>query len=425
MNVRLTRLDNGIRVVTSTLPHVESVAVGLWVAAGGRYEPPGMSGASHFIEHLLFKGTGKRSAAQISRAIEGRGGYLNAFTQEESTCYYARVGYDHAWHALDVLVDMFRDPKFDPSEMDRERGVIIEEIMMYRDQPQHLVQDVLSECLWQRHSLGRPLTGTPETLRAMDRSDLLAFKERYYVPTSVVFAFAGRIEHERCVSHVARLAGDLPSRPARRFPPVGPNVRQRGEDVRQRDIEQVHMAVGMRVFGRHDPRRYALRILSAILGENMMSRLFQVVREKHGLAYSIHSSCHLFRESGAFVVSAGLDKRRAGRAVELIAGELLDVRDRGVGPRELSRARDYILGQMRLSLESTTNHMMWVGDNLVSYGRFVPPEESVAALKRVTADDVRHVAADALRGRQCSLAMVTPALPESEEARIRAALARL
>ncbi|MBN1557943.1 MAG: insulinase family protein, partial [Lentisphaerae bacterium] len=310
MNVCQSTLENGIRIITAAMPHVESAALGVWVGVGSRCETRVQAGVSHFIEHLLFKGTGRRSARDISRVIEGRGGYLNAFTQEESTCYYARVAFDQFNRALDVLTDMIVDPRLDPADVDKERGVIIEEIMMYRDQPRHVVQEMLSRALWPGHPLGRAVIGTPESLAGMNRAQIRAFKERHYVPSRLVVAFAGRVEHNRCVDRVAeglgRLKGTEPRRPRR----VTHKVAQTRFDIQGKPIEQAHLAMGFRLFGRRDPRRYTLRILNAILGENMSSRLFQVVREKHGLAYSVHSCVHLFQETGVLEVSAGLDRRR-------------------------------------------------------------------------------------------------------------------
>lgn len=252
MDVRLSRLPNGIRVISSSLPHVESVTLGIWVGVGARCEAAKAAGMSHFIEHLLFKGTSRRTAKDISRAVEGRGGYLNAFTQEENTCYYARVAHDHAWNALDVLADMYLHSRFDPGEMEKERGVIIEEIMMYRDQPQHAVHDMLTRALWRGHPLGRPIAGEPETLRAMTRKDVLEFLQRKYIPSQTLIAAAGRIDHDRFVAKVCELMGARGRGRTAGFRRVGASTAQDVLVTETRDIEQTHMALGIRLFGRRD-----------------------------------------------------------------------------------------------------------------------------------------------------------------------------
>jgi predicted Zn-dependent peptidase len=408
--VKTTRLPNGVRVVTSAMPHVQSVTLGIWIGVGARHEPGAQSGVSHFLEHLLFKGTKRRSSRAISQAIEGRGGYLNAFTQEESTCYYARVPFDHMRQAMDVLVDMFLNARFDRADIDKERGVIVEEIMMYRDQPQHRVYDLLAESLWKEHALGRPIIGTPETLGSLSRRDIVGYRDARYRGGSTVFALAGCIEHEACVELVSGFLGRLERGARLRATAVTPRVGQSRTAFEGREIEQTHVALGIRMFGRSDERRYALRLLNVVLGENMSSRLFQIVREKHGLAYSVSSSCQLHDETGALIVSAGLDKAQLVKTLGLISRELLRLKQDPIGGVELKRAREYVIGQLRLGLESTSNRMMWIGDHILSHGRVIPPEETIREVTRVTADDIRKLARAVLRPGHTSLAVVSPAL---------------
>jgi predicted Zn-dependent peptidase len=369
-----------------------------------------LAGASHFIEHLLFKGTKRRTARQISQAIEGRGGYLNAFTQEESTCYYARVPFDHAWRAADVLSDMYQHASFDAREVEKERGVIIEEIMMYRDQPHHEVHDILSELLWTGHALGRPIAGYPETVSRLSREQLLSFRGDKYLAGNTIVVFAGRVDHAACVRRVSKLITALPASRLPRWTSVTDRVGQGRTAFQVRDIEQTHLAVGIRLFGRRDTRRHALRLLSGILGENMSSRLFQIVRERHALAYSIHSGCHLHNETGTMVITSGLDARNLPKALRLIVRELCRLRDRPVSPAELNRVKEYAVGQIRLAFESTSNHMMWLGENLLSFGRYIPPEETIAAIMQVTAKDLQNVADEVLRYDRVSMAVVSPEL---------------
>ncbi len=415
MQVRCSRLSNGLRVVTAAMPHVESVSLGIWIGAGGRHEAGSQSGASHFIEHLLFKGTKRRSARDISRAIEGRGGDINAFTQEESTCYFARVSAEHCWEAMDVLADMYAHARFAPGDVKKERDVVLEEILMYRDQPHHQVEEMLGQLLWRNHPLGRPLTGDEGTLKGLGRRELLAFKKRHYTTRGTVLAFAGKVDHESCVECAQALLGGERGGAARRFLPVTPAVAQGRMQLVSKDVEQAHAAIGFRGFGRHDSRRYALKLLNVILGENMSSRLFQVVREEHGLAYSIQSAAHVFHDTGALVVSAGLDRDRLVPAVRLIVRELARVRRSPVGRAELRRAKDYAVGQIRMGLESTSNQMMWIGEHFMAYGRLITPEDTIAALQAVTPADVQQVARALLRPDRSSVAMVMADVSASVE----------
>lgn len=420
-----TQLPNKVRVLSARMPQVQSVACGIWVGVGGRYENTREAGLSHFIEHLLFKGSHKRTARAISQAIEGRGGYFNAFTQEEATCYYARVSAKHVWKVLDILADMYVHPRFAPADINKERGVIIEEIMMYRDQPQQLVQDYLGELLWANHPVGRPLIGTPENIARMSRDEILAFKTKKYTGGNTRVAFAGKVDHEECVREVEALMRDLLPRGAPRCKRVDARTVQRQLHVHRKEIEQTHLAMGFRLFGRHDPRRYVLKLLSVILGENMSSRLFQVVREKHGLAYSVHSSMHLFDETGALVVSAGLERARTDKALDLIFGEIARMIDRPVAARELRRAKDYAVGQLEIGLESTVNQMMWIGENNLSFGRLIQPDEVMERIQKVTAEDIQKLAGEIFRPKRTSIAMVTPNDQATQEQRLRHAVKRL
>lgn len=424
-NVRVSRLKNGTRVVTSTLPQVESVSVGIWVGVGGRYESGKMAGASHFLEHLMFKGTRKRSSREISQAIEGAGGYLNAFTQEESTCYYARVSYDKLWKALDVLSDMYLNSLFAPVEIEKERGVIIEEIMMYRDQPQHLVQEMLSEAVWKNHPLGVPIIGFPENIKSMKRRDIMEFRQSKCVPGNTVVAFAGKLDHETCVKRVEDCMGGLKKRAVPSFKRVTSKVGQDRVVTLSKDIEQAHLAMGIRVFGREHDKRYALRVLNAILGENMSSRLFQVVREKYGLAYSVHSSCQLYADSGGLIISAGLDKKRQMKGIELIIREVARMKERCVGPSELTRAKEYAIGQMRLGLESTSNQMMYIGDSLISHGKYICPAEAIEKIKAVTREEIRRLAEELFKKSRTTISLISPGLSRGDEALLRRMLGKL
>ena len=346
---RVTQLKNGLTVATAEMPHMTSVSVGLWVGVGSRYEPAPLNGVCHFIEHLLFKGTRKRSAKEISQAVEGIGGYLNAFTSEETTCFHARACHDRFDDLLDVLLDMLLDSKFAPADIAKEREVIKEEIAMYLDEPQHQVQELLNATLWPGQPLGRPITGTEQTLDAMTRSDLLGYLRDNYVAGNTLIVAAGRLKHRRVVRAVARYASRFPitARAEASLPPARDQQRPRIR-LFTKKTEQTQIALGIRTCSRQDERRYALRLLNTILGENMSSRLFQVVREDRGLAYSIYSTPSFFSDTGDLVISAGLDTDNVTKVLQLILRELRRMREAAPSAAELRRARDYVIGQIDL-----------------------------------------------------------------------------
>ncbi len=405
---QITRLPSGLVVATTEMPHRASVSLGLWVGVGGRYEPAELNGVSHFIEHLLFKGTPKRSAKEISQAVEGIGGYLNAFTGEESTCFYSKGRHDRFDELLDVLVDMFLNSKFDPVEIEKERGVIKEELAMYLDQPQHHVQELLNETLWPNQPLGRPLTGTMKTLDAMTRDNLVNFQRTNYVTGATLIAAAGNLSHKRVVRAVARYGPRFPRGKRPRFAPAGNPQTQPRVRLVTKKMEQTQLALGFRTCSRHDKRRFALRLLNTVLGENMSSRLFQVVREDRGLAYNIYSSLSFFDDTGDLVISAGLDTENLAKTLSLIRRELRHLATTPPTASELRRARDYVIGQIDLSLENTESLMMWLGEQLLGYGQVISPAEVKRRLSQVTASEIRGAARDFFQGERLNLALVSP-----------------
>jgi predicted Zn-dependent peptidase len=414
---QVTTLSNGVRVATLTMPQTLGVSVGLWVGVGGRYEPARLSGVSHFIEHLLFKGTRRRTARDISVEVESVGGYLNAFTGEEMTCFYAKAAREHLERLADVLCDMYLHPAFAAEELEKERGVIREEILMYRDQPQQYVHELLNEIMFPNHPLGRALTGTVETVSAMSRADVARYKAENYIAANTVAAVAGRCFHDDVVElFEGKLSGLNTTRSAPRFLPMRDRQRRARIRVHKKDVEQTQIALGVHGCSRHHPDRYAVKLLSILLGENMSSRLFQVVREQHGLAYAIQSSAGFFADTGTFVISAGLDNKRLGKALRLIMRELRRATEKAPALRELENARNYALGQLKLSLESSTNQMMWLGEHLLSYGRVAEPSEVERGIKAVTAEDVRRVAAELFQPRRWSVAVVGNAQPQELKA---------
>jgi predicted Zn-dependent peptidase len=405
---RVSRHKNGLVVVTAEMPHMASVSLGIWVGVGGRYETAALSGVSHFIEHLLFKGTQNRSAKQISQDVEGIGGYLNAFTTEEMTCFYSKARHDRFQELLDVLMDMFLNSTFDPGEIDKERNVIKEELAMYLDQPQHHVIELLNETLWPDQPLGRSLTGSSATLDAMTRKKLLDFRRRNYVSSGTLIAAAGNLKHDKVVQSLGRFSHRLADGARPSFVPV--KVEQNAPRLRlfTKPVEQTQIALGIRTCSRHDERRFPLRLLNTVLGENMSSRLFQVLREDHGLVYSVCSSLCFYDDVGALIISAGLETEKLRKVLELITGQLARLTDNLVTPSELRRARDYLIGQIDLSLENTENQMMWMAEQMLGYGKTIPPDEIKRRLAEVKASHLRAVAREFFRPERMSLALVSP-----------------
>jgi predicted Zn-dependent peptidase len=414
----VTQLQNGLRIATAEMPQMRSVSVGIWVGIGSRYEPTRLNGACHFIEHMLFKGTRRRSAQEISQAVEGVGGYLNAFTSEETTCFHARASGEKFEEVLDVLLDMLLDSQFAPAELTKEREVIKEEMAMYLDEPQHLVQELLNATLWPDHPLGRPITGTNQTLDAMARSQLINYLRQHYVTANTVIVAAGKITHGRMLRAMTQHVRRFRRGPQPEF--TAAEVSQRFPCVRlfTKKTEQTQMALGVRTCSRHDPRRYALRLLNTMLGENMSSRLFQVIREDRGLAYSIYSTPSFFHDTGDLVISAGLDTENLPKVLKLVLDELRRFRECVPGAAELRRARDYVLGQIDLGQESADSQMNWVGEQLLGYDKVLPSAQVKRRLTLVSAAEIRAVACDFLQPERLNLALVSPLKSDRDVERI-------
>ena len=405
---QVSRLPNGLTVATAEMAHMASVSLGLWVGVGGRYEPAALSGVSHFIEHMLFKGTRRRTAREICQAVEGRGGYLNAFTGEDNTCFYARAHHQHFEVVLDVLMDMFLQSRFDRDEIEKERGVIKEELAMYLDQPHHHVEELLNEILWPDHPLGRSLTGSFQTIDTLTREQMLEYRRRNYIAPAAMVIGAGNVRHAavvRAVNRYARLflEGSRPTFLPADAQQTGPRVR-----LSTKPTSQTQMILGMRTCSRHDPRRHALRVLNALLGESMSSRLFQTLREDTGLAYSVHSGLSFFDDVGVIEIAVGLDTDKVPRALRLIRCELDRLIETPPGATECRQTRDYLVGQLDLGLEGTENQMMWLAEHLLAYGKPILLNEAKRCVQAVTPAQVRAVARDFFRPERMNLALVSP-----------------
>ncbi len=411
----VTRLPNGVRVATVEMPHMKTVSVGVWVTVGSRHEPEKLSGISHFLEHLMFKGTKRRSARKITETVEGLGGYLNAFTTEDHTCYYAKAAAVHLPVLSDVLADMVLHSQFPPAEIEREREVIREEILMVRDAPSQYVEELLSEALWPGHPLGRPLTGTLESISGLNRERLFDYKASHYTGSTTLVTVAGAASHEQVLGLIAPAVEALPKGCIPRFlksnhakPPGKTAVARPWIKAVNDDSEQTHVALGFHTFGRRDERRFALRLLSVILGENMSSRLFQRLRERNGICYSIQTSVVSLQDAGALTVFAGLETGKLERALRFTMAELERIATTPPGKGELRKAQDYLLGQTLMGLESTSNQMTWAGESLMSFGRIIDPAEAEKNFLAVTPEQVRALAAEILKPSRLGVAICGP-----------------
>jgi predicted Zn-dependent peptidase len=411
----ISTLRSGLGLALRALPHAESVSVGVWVRAGGRYEVPRQAGISHFLEHLLFKGTRTRSCEQLKQAIEGVGGSLNGFTAEEFTCYVARVPRRFWRRAVGILADMVRRPRLAPHDVAKEREVILEEIRMYEDAPGQYVHDLFHQLLWPDHPLGTLLSGTMHTVRGLQRADVQAYWRRMYEPRNLVVACVGALEPAEVEAQVRRaFAGAARGRPAG-FPRA-PRPR-RGPQVRvwRKPTEQTHLCAGTYAIPRTHPARFALELLHVVLGANMSSRLFREVRERRGLVYEIGTQIKRFHDTGAFVVSAGCDGGKLEETVRTIFRELGRMRREPIGRAELRRAKDYYAGQLLMALEDTMEHMLWLGEQVAAVGRAWRPETLLSHVERVTARDIRAIARHLFVTPRMHLAIVGPiADPEAE-----------
>jgi predicted Zn-dependent peptidase len=413
----LSQLPTGERVISERVPSVRSVSVGFWIGTGSRDETDARAGVSHFIEHLLFKGTSTHTAQQIAEIFDELGGELNAATSRETTLLYARVPDDRLGAALDVLVGMVYDPVF--ADVDAEREVVLEEIAMVDDTPQDLVHDVVAEAVFGGHPLGRPVIGRAAVISSVSRRAIMAYHRAAYAHDNVVVAAAGNVTHERLLELLsARVpATEVPPRRARkRFGrPPAPGYR-----FERRPTEQYHVCLGAPGISRTDERRFAASLLDSILGGSASSRLFQEIREKRGMAYSVYSFASQYADSGQVGLYVGTREENLVPCLEIVARELGDVAAGNVRPGELERAKENLKGRMLLSLESTSNRMSRLGKALVTHSELLSLDEIVARIEAVTGDDVAGLAGDLLRLDRLSAAGIGPS-----EARFRAAVQRV
>lgn len=406
MGFQRTALPNGMTVLTEEMAEIRAASLGFWVAAGSRDEAPEIQGASHFLEHLLFKGTARRSAREIAEAFDEVGGEANAYSAKEYTCFYGRVLDDDLPMAIDVLSDMLTAPLLRHDDVDSERNVILEEIAMHEDSPEDLVHDVFIETLYGDHPLGREVMGTVPTVKAISDADLRTFHSNHYSPASIVVAAAGSVDHDRVVDAIGSAfpaAGG--ARVARTGAPPEPASRLR---VVGRETEQAHIVIGGIGYPRDHPKRFAWGVLDNLLGGGMSSRLFQEIRENRGLAYAVYSYRNMFAETGSWAVYAGTTPANAHTVIDVIKQELDKMLTTGITADELERAKGHMRGGLVLGLEDSAARMSRLGKSELVHGEILDLDEILRRVEAITVEDVSEVAAELLAEQQRVLAVIGP-----------------
>ena len=404
--VEKTTLDNGIQVITEEIPGVHSVSVGVWVQAGSRDEHPEENGISHFIEHMLFKGTKRRSPQQIAKEIDAVGGVLNAFTSKEFSSFYAKVLTEHLPVALDLLFDLFLNSRFSVEELEKERQVIVQEINMIEDTPDEYIHDLFSEAFWAGHPLSYPILGRLDTIGRMNRRQLKDFFVQHYLSVRPILVAAGNLKHENFLRPVEKALGKINPRPKERkkWPPrLHPNLL-----VKNKKLEQVHLLLGTQGLAAVHPQRYAVSILNTILGGGMSSRLFQEIREKRGLAYSVYSFLSSFVDSGMLGVYVGTGEKTLNRVLQIILREMHKLAEVYLKPQELRAAKEQLKGNLLLSLESTDSRMGRLAKNEIYFQRFIKTEEIIEGIEKVSAAEVCQLAQQIFRPQFLSLTALGP-----------------
>lgn len=406
-DIRRHVLSNGLVVITEPMPHVRSVSVGVWVRSGSRREPAVHNGIAHFIEHMVFKGTQRRTAEEIARSVDSIGGMLDAFTSKEMICFNAKVLDEHLPLAFDVLSDLILRPRFAEADIAKEKQVILEEIKMDEDNPDYLVHEIFTQNFWHDHALGKPILGTPETVRGFTPQAVFDSYRRWFVPENLVITAAGHLEHDHLVELVEREFGTLQS--------SGETPRESAPEARatitlrtKRELEQVHICLGVPSCPMADERRFAAAVANNLLGGGMSSRLFQNIRERQGLAYAVFSEQTPYRDTGMLSVYAGTSLESAARVVQLVVEEFRSLKEHPVSEEELRRAKDHLKGSLMLSLESTSARISKLARQEMYFDRFFSLDEVLASIEAVTRDDVQRLAREFFRAEQIAVTVLGP-----------------
>jgi predicted Zn-dependent peptidase len=400
-------LPNGLVVITETMQNVRSVSVGIWVRNGSRREIPSENGLAHFLEHMVFKGTERRSAEDIAREMDSVGGMLDAFTSKEQICFNAKVLDEHLPIAFDVLADLVLRPKLDSDDVKKERQVVLEEIKMDLDNPEYLLHDIFTRGFWPDHALGRPILGTPETVRKFDREALRRRFQDWFAPDHILVTAAGNITHDQVLQLVQKEFGHLPAaKPCREdaIPTTGSPIHLETK----KDLEQVHLCVGVPSLPIAHERRFGVAVLNNLLGGGMSSRLFQNIREKHGLAYAVFSELTPYSDAGMFSVYAGTAKETVGQVLDMTIAEFRSMKESPVTEEELLRAKNHLKGSLMLSLESTSSRMSNLARQELYFHRFSSLDEILASIERVTREEVQTLAQGFFQPEQISVAVLGP-----------------
>lgn len=382
-------LDSGIRVISEIIPHAYSVSIGIWVANGSRHERRESNGVAHFIEHLLFKGTERRSALDIAREIDSIGGILNAFTSREYVCYYAKVLDKFLPNAVDLLSDIFLNSLFNAEEIEKERKVILQEISMLEDTPDDYIHDLFSQNFWQGHPLGMPIIGNEESVGGLSRSFIVNYKQDKYRAGDIIIAAAGKVDHQELLGLLGELFARIPSGKSTGEPYLA--TYEKKIDIIEKDLEQVHLCLGTPALSQNHPNRYEAYILNTVLGGSMSSRLFQEVREKLGLAYSVYSYMASHSDTGSLAVYAGTSQEQLNEVIEIILRELRRLKTDPLSQAELDSAKEQLKGNILLSLESSDNRMSKLAKNEIYFGCYQPLQEIIKGFDRVTSESLLGV----------------------------------
>ena len=413
MPIDKTVLKNGLRILTKKMPHTHSVSMGVWVNVGARDETETESGLSHFIEHMIFKGTRKRSAYQIAKEFDAIGGHTNAFTTMENTCYHARVMDTHTETMVDILSDIFINSLFDPEEIDKERPVILQEIGMVEDSPDEFIHVLSGRNFWGEHPLGRSILGTPENIFQFDAGMLKTFFSRLYQPDRIIISAAGNLDHNFLVDLIRPAFETIPSGtdfPQRLTPPDRSVV-----DFNHRDLEQMHICLSTRGLAISDPQRYTFSLLNTIVGGNMSSRLFQEVRERRGLAYNVYSFISSHVDAGMFGFYMGVDPKRASETIQLVLDEIVKLKTEPVEESELKGAIEYTKGSLLLASESVDNHMVRNAQNEMHFGGDIALPKIIEEIEAVTANDIRDLADELIDPAKMTFTLLGPVDDEKKE----------
>ena len=396
VNYKKSTLPNGIRVVTEEIPYVRSISVGVWIDTGSRDEDENNNGITHFIEHIVFKGTQRFSNQQIARSLESVGGYMNAFTTKEHTCFYARILDEHLNKAIDVISDLVQYPLIDPKEVEKEKHVILEELKNIEDNPDDVIHDYFDQKIYYRHPLGFPVIGKAENIKRFTSKDLLSYIQTHFLPDKMVVAAAGNLKHENLVEMVLKYFnrnGKI-NNPSRRI--QGPRRSKPQREVIEKPVQQVYICMGTLSCSIKNKMRYPLLVMNTLLGDGMSCRLFQNVREKYGFAYAVYSFANLMSDTGSFGIYVGTDNKNIERSISLIYKELEKLKTKPVSTSELNRTKSQMKGNMMLGLENMSNRMMRLGSGELYFGRYIPLDELIKCIDEVNQDQIYEVANDVL-----------------------------